>query len=145
MNLSPAVHLATGAALGGGAYLLTGDAATAAALLAGSTAIDLDHIYDYASAQGLRAGLGVLAGRIAGGPNVRLPRLYLWLHSWELMALLAFVWFFRFPDPVFFSALLGLGIHMVMDQLRNPGACRVTYFLAYRIFVGFRREDIVTN
>ncbi len=145
MNLSPAIHLAAGAALGGGAYLLTGNAEGAAALLAGSTAIDLDHIYDYTNAQGLRAGLGVLAGRLAGGPNVRLPRLYLWLHSWELMTLLTLIWYFWFPDPVFLSALLGAGIHMAMDQFGNPGACRVTYFLTYRILVGFRREDIVTD
>lgn len=143
--MRPIRHLAAGALLGGGAYLLTGEPPAALALGAGCVAQDIDHVFDYVMDQGLTEGLKFLAKDSRKRSDFKLRRLYLLFHGWDVLAALALFYFFVFPNTVFLYFLIGALVHLSMDQLGNPDVFRVTYFLAYRISRGFRREGIVAD
>ncbi|MBT6394456.1 MAG: hypothetical protein HOJ95_07105, partial [Nitrospinaceae bacterium] len=138
--MRPNHHLASAALLGGGTYMLTGEPSTSLALGAGCFVQDIDHIFDYVIDQGLTKGLKFLASDSKKRSDFKLRRLYLLFHGWDVLAALALLYFFVFPNTGFLFFLIGALVHLSMDQFGNPGACRVTYFLTYRISKGFRRE-----
>ncbi len=143
--MRPIRHLATAALLGGGAYLLTGKPPAALAIGAGCVLQDIDHVFDYVLDQGFTPGLKYLAGDARKRSDFKLRRIYLLFHGWDILAALALLYFFVYPNTVFLYFLIGALVHLSMDQLGNPGSCRVTYFLAYRISKGFRREALLAE
>ena len=140
--MSPARHLGAGAAFGAGVYLLTGDGGHAAAAGAGGVVIDLDHIWDFYREWGFRDGLRRIAGNSLHGRRHKVARLYLLLHSWDVLLALALLAVFGLGNFYLLSAVLGGAVHLLFDQFTNP-ARPFSYFLAYRISKGFRRELLV--
>ncbi|HBK80750.1 MAG TPA: hypothetical protein DDZ83_13945 [Nitrospinae bacterium] len=143
--MNPARHLGAGAALGAGFYLASGDPASAAALGAGCFILDADHIFDFLRDQGFRKSLALLREGAVGGRRIKLRRLYLWFHSWDALLALAVYSFFFLENRPLMALLAGAAVHLGMDQIGNRGARGLTYILAYRIWKGFRREDLVAD
>ncbi len=101
--------------------------------------IDVDHVVDlciYKKRIVLSAqALFNFCEREKGG------KLYLVLHSYELLALLWIsIGLFKLSD-VWLGLALGLSVHMALDQFSNPVRPWV-YFFWYRIKYGFAKEHI---
>lgn len=140
--MSPAKHLAASAALGAGVYLLTGDERHAAAAGAGGVLIDLDHIWDFCREWGFWGGLRRMAENSVLGGKHEVNRVYLLLHGWDVLLALGLLAVFGLDNFYLLSAVLGGAAHLLFDQLVNP-VRPFSYFLAYRISKGFRRELLV--
>ncbi len=140
--MCPARHLWASAAFGAGVYLLTGDGGHAAAAGAGGVLIDLDHIWDFYREWGVRGGLGRMSENFVHGRRHEVARLYLLLHSWDVLLFLALLAVFGLGNFYLLSAVLGGAVHLLFDQFVNP-VRPFSYFLAYRISRGFRRELLV--
>ena len=140
--MSPARHIEVSAALGTGVYLLTGDWGHAAAAGAGGVLIDLDHIWDFYRKWGFWGGLRRMAGNSVLGGKQEANRVYLLLHGWDVLLALALLAVFGLGDFYLLSAVLGGAVHLLFDQFVNPVRA-FSYFLAYRMSKGFRRELLV--
>jgi membrane-bound metal-dependent hydrolase YbcI (DUF457 family) len=92
--------------------------------------IDIDHIFDYVRAHGWKPNwthLNEAAHEHYSG------KLYLLLHSYELLAL--FYVFFKGPkrQPYRVGVTVSILTHLLLDQKCNPGRKASTYFLTQRI------------
>jgi len=74
----------------------------------------------------------------------------LMLHSWELIGILAIIAMASNWEPVCTGLLIGMGHHMVLDQIFNH-PYPLGYFLTFRIFSRlsadrcFHRPSVTTN
>jgi hypothetical protein len=101
--------------------------------------IDLDHLIDY---------WRECPGRIEPSHffaicnEVRLKKVWLWLHSLELLPVLGLVlWCTR--SWLVAGVLLGFAQHLLLDAAGNPGR-PAAYLLFYRMRKKFRTADILT-
>lgn len=69
---------------------------------------------------------------------------YLFLHSYELLALLWIAVFYYGLGPVWSGLVLGLSVHMIADQICNP-VRPLAYFFIYRLKHGFHRGKLLTE
>jgi hypothetical protein len=102
--------------------------------------IDLDHIFDYVSAHGWKpnwAKFNEAKHEHYSG------KLYLPLHSYELVAL--FFLLFRGPQrqPYRVGITASILTHLLLDQRCNPSRKPLTYFLAHRIKNRFNASEIL--
>ncbi len=113
--------------------------AAVASFLAGWL-IDLDHIVDYVRAHGWK--LSWFHFNEAAHENYS-GKLYLLLHSYELLAL--FFLFFRGPErqPYRVGITLSILTHLLLDQRCNPSRKPLTYFLAHRIRKRFDANELL--
>jgi len=113
--------------------------AAVASFLAGWL-IDLDHIVDYVRAHGWRPNW---ARFCAANHEDYSGKLYLPLHSFELLAL--FYLLFRGPQRQPFRVGISLSIltHLLLDQRCNPARKPLTYFLTHRIRKRFDANEIL--
>lgn len=66
-------------------------------------------------------------------------RIYLWLHSYEILAIL-WAGALVFGSPIAYTGILwGMTIHLLLDQLTNP-IHPLSYFLIYRAKLGFPKD-----
>src|SRR5271170_3491458 len=102
--------------------------------------IDLDHIVDYVRAHGWT--LNWAKFNEAAHENYS-GKLYLPLHSFELLAL--FFMFFRGArwQPYRVGITVSVLAHLLLDQKCNPSRSRYTYFLAHRIRHRFDANSIL--
>lgn len=113
--------------------------AAVATFLAGFL-IDLDHIFDYVKAHGWKISWfhfnEACHEKYSG-------KLYLPLHSYELLAL--FFILFRGPalQPFRVGITLSILTHLLLDQKCNPSRSPLTYFLAHRIQKRFDANKIL--
>ncbi len=70
--------------------------------------------------------------------------LYLFLHSYELMAVFWAVIFYFQLSWLWAGLALGMTVHMLADQIFNPVA-PLCYFLVYRAKQGFSRAKLLTD
>jgi membrane-bound metal-dependent hydrolase YbcI (DUF457 family) len=102
--------------------------------------IDLDHVVDYVSAHGWKPNWQ----RFNEACHEKYSgKLYLPLHSFELVAL--FFLFFRGKkrQPYRVGITLSILTHLLLDQRCNPSRKPLTYFLADRIRKGFDAQAIL--
>lgn len=123
-------HIITSAGVGLATYHRYRHPGAAVASFLVGWLIDLDHVVDYVKAHGWK-------------PNWELfneakhehysGKLYLLLHSYELIAL--FFLLFRHPErhPYRVGITLSLLTHLLLDQKCNPSRRAGTYFLTHRI------------
>jgi hypothetical protein len=102
--------------------------------------IDLDHIVDYVRAHGWRPNWQ----RFSEAKHEHYSgKLYLPLHSYELLAL----FFLLFKNPKKHPYRVGISLsvltHLLLDQKCNPSRKPLTYFLAHRIQKRFNAKDIL--
>jgi hypothetical protein len=137
--VSPGGHLVTTTAACAAVYAGTGSAALSAGLFAGGFLIDVDHVFDYVVFERQR---DLRASRFMRHyMEGRVQRVVLLLHSYELMALLA--WLAWTSHSVWLCGyVLGMALHLPLDIIWNgrlvPGGLGHFYSFAVRWRAGFR-------
>ena len=112
-----------------GVYTLSRSAAMAVASFAAGVFVDVDHVFDYLREYRFRTDI-VFFFRSFHATLYR--RIVLFLHSWELLILLAAAAVWSRGDGVIVGAIIGMGHHLVADQFTNR-VHRWGYFFSYRV------------
>ena len=130
-------HGALSLVAGGSLWLLLDSLAAGAACFFTGLLLDLDHLVDYLLHHPRN---NTLADLVDVCENCRLERVVLPLHSWELL-LLSVPVMALCPGQRLLTAgiALGLGTHLLADQLSNPVTPRA-YLLIHRWRNRFRRS-----
>ena len=104
--------------------------------------IDLDHIFDYVKAHGWKINWSHFN---EANHEHYSGKLYLPLHSYELLAL--FFLLFKGParQPFRVGITLSILTHLLLDQRCNPSRKPLTYFLAHRIHKRFDASAILKH
>ena len=101
--------------------------------------IDLDHLIDYYLNHPFTARIKEIYATCAA---MRLKKIYIVLHSYELIILL-WISIFAFGLGNFWKAIaIGMTQHIIFDQITNP-INTYGYFLAYRITKGFNTHLLI--
>jgi hypothetical protein len=106
-------------------------------------AVDFDHFIDYFLAFGFSFNSDYF---ISGYQFLKSDRLYVLLHAWEyvvILAILAFLIKNKLAKAMFFSLALGLFFHLSADVLIDNVPAR-TYSIIFRVKNNFELEKIVT-
>ena len=121
-------HVVASGILSGGIYALTRSPEVAAGSFVTGVFMDLDHIFDYWMAHPFKVDL---AHFFETCEEYKLPKTYLFLHSFELVVPLSLLAYFT-RSPWITGFLLGWAPHMVFDYFVN-GAYPFSYFIVYRM------------
>lgn len=113
----------------------------AAVSFASGVLIDLDHVIDYYASYGFTWKAKEIYDTCL---KIKLKKLYLILHSYELIALLWLTIYLFSLSNLWKAIAIGLTQHIVLDQITNP-INTLGYFLTYRIIKGFKKELIVRS
>ncbi len=73
---------------------------------------------------------------------MRLEKMYLILHSYELIALLWIAIFVFSLPKIWTAAAIGMTQHLLLDSFTNP-LTSLAYFMTFRIYKGFRLKSII--
>lgn len=135
-------HIITSAGVGLATYSRYRSKGAAMASFLAGWLIDLDHIVDYVTAHGWKVSwfhFNEAAHEKYSG------KLYLPLHSFELLAL--FFLLFKGPQrqPYRVGITLSILTHLLLDQRCNPSRKPLTYFLAHRIRKRFDANEILAH
>ncbi len=133
-------HIITSAGVASASYMRYKSKPAALATFLVGWLIDLDHLFDYVRAHGWRPNWQ----RFSEAAHEKYSgKLYLPLHSFELLAL--FFIFFRGPtkQPYRVGITLSVLTHLLLDQRCNPGRKPLTYFLTHRIRKKFSAQEIL--
>lgn len=133
-------HIVTSAGIGLASYYRYRSKPAAVASFLVGWLIDLDHIVDYVRAHGWKPDWS----RFSEACHEKYSgKLYLPLHSYELLAL--FFLFFRGEkrQPYRVGITLSILTHLLLDQRCNPSRKPLTYFLAHRIRKRFDANQIL--
>ncbi len=123
-------HIVTSAGIGLASYAhYKSPPAAIAGFLAGFL-IDLDHIVDYVRAHGWKPNWGKFN---EASHEKYSGKLFLPLHSFELLALFFVLFRGGKRQPYRVSIAASVLTHLLLDQKCNPGRGPLTYFLAHRI------------
>jgi hypothetical protein len=140
-NMKTSVHVSTSAMLAAAVYAYSRSVPEAACCLVSGVLIDLDHVVDFHLFSGERF---TLANFFSWCNESRWQKITLIFHSYELFGILCVVAFYL-DSAVLRGILWGAGLHLLLDQLANPGRVRLSpwfYLLGYRIAKGFRRDKM---
>ena len=107
--------------------------------------VDLDHLFDYFLAFGFNFNLQAF---LKGYQFVKIDKIYIPLHAWELPAVLLVIVFFvkklNNLSKAFVTAFaVGLIFHLTIDTVTNEQYFK-SYFLSYRIEKKFELKELVT-
>lgn len=133
-------HIITSAGVGLATYHRYKHPGAAVASFLAGWLIDVDHVFDYVKAHGWQ--LNWFHFNEARHEHYS-GKLYLPLHSYELIAL--FFLLFRSPakHPYRVGITLSLLTHLLLDQKCNPSRKATTYFLAHRIRKRFEAKHLL--
>jgi len=133
-------HIITSAGVGLASYYRYRSRPAAVASFLAGWMIDIDHVVDYVSAHGWRPNWSKFN---EASHEKYSGKLYLPLHSYELLAL--FFLLFRGPrkQPYRVGITLSILTHLLLDQRCNPSRKPLTYFLAHRIRKRFNAGEIL--
>jgi hypothetical protein len=115
-------------------------ACAAVSFLAG-VLIDLDHLIDFYANNRFTLSLKRICCACL---RIRFRRLYILLHSYELLLVLWLAIFAFSLSDVWKAAAIGLTQHIIFDQLTNP-MTRYGYFLTYRLARRFDKNVIIRS
>ena len=102
--------------------------------------IDLDHVLDYCVIKKKMCNYRELVDFCFDQSG----QVFLFLHSFEMLAVL-WVLFFLYGMPVILGGLgLGLSVHLILDQIGNP-VSPLAYFIFYRWKLGFPKTIFFKN
>lgn len=133
-------HIITSAGIGIASYLHYRSRPAAVASFLVGWLIDLDHIVDYVRAHGWRPNWD----RFNEACHERYSgKLYLPLHSYELLALFFFLFRGQKRQPYRVGITVSILAHLLLDQRCNPSRGKLTYFLAHRIHKRFDAGKIL--
>jgi hypothetical protein len=124
-------------ALSAGIYGISGTPALALGSFAAGFLIDLDHLVDYWREYPFRFDVRHFFSTCN---EYRLNKTYLWLHSLELLALLAPL-AFLLRSALLAGIALGAAQHLLFDHLFNRSYPQ-TYFFFFRMRQGFENRKV---
>jgi hypothetical protein len=133
-------HIITSAGVGCASFLVYRSPKAAFASFFAGFLIDLDHIVDYVGAHGWRFHWG----RFNEAAHEKYSgKLFLPLHSFELLALFFLLFKGKQRQPYRVSISLSILTHLLLDQKCNPSRTAGTYFLAHRIRKKFNADQLL--
>lgn len=138
------VHIVSSAALAVVIFNETSSAAMALFAFLSGILIDLDHLLDFLVLSGMRFSVKNLFRWCNEG---LWEKIVLILHSYELYIIFA-LFAYYFPHPVTTGICLGVGLHLLLDQIGNRYMLKhlsinpLFYFFTYRAWGGFRKERL---
>lgn len=132
-------HIISSGMISGLIYLFTNSLSNAIASFLGGILIDLDHFIDYYMNFGFSYNLKKICDAI---DNFRLSKLYLLLHSYELLITFWLAIFIIPLNSIYLFIAIGVTQHIFLDQLFNPVTPK-TYFLSHRIACRFKKESFL--
>ncbi|MFC1666402.1 hypothetical protein ACFL0P_00830 [Candidatus Omnitrophota bacterium] len=103
--------------------------------------VDLDHYIDYIRERGLSFNLIKICSTFRR-EYMSFKRLTVFLHSYELLALLWTAIFIFNLNIVWKSAAISFTLHLFIDQISNPVA-PLAYFLWFRIMNNFETKKFL--
>lgn len=131
--MSPVQHITVSAVVSALLWAFLRDATAAGVCFLTGVFMDLDHLIDYAYNYGPRFRLKHF---FSAFKHEAFENIFVFLHSWEFIALyVAVLWIINW-QPVVMGAVIGVAVHLCFDHLFNKHS-RFAYFLSYRIFHGF--------
>ncbi len=142
-----ASHVVASTIAGTAVYGLTGSTPMAVSLLLSGVLIDLDHLVDYFALSGEKFSLSRFFSWFY---EKKWKRIYVILHSYEFYILLVLGAYWSEND-LLLGATMGVGLHMVMDQIGNRQIMKDTrlspwfYFLAFRYRAHFEKKRLLDH
>ena len=136
--MKPVNHFGVSVITGVASFLATKTIMPSVACFLAGWLIDVDHIWDFYQ-NGCRRFSIKRFGHAMDNGEIKSARFY--LHSYELLLILASLCFVTHFNYLLSFTTLGLAIHLFLDQLYNP-VHSLTYFLTYRILNGYKPEII---
>jgi len=131
-------HITISVIASSGAYLLTKSTGLSLSMLISGIFIDLDHIPDYF------VNIGKIKfdfkDFIRKCDSYELKKVYLFLHSFELLIILALITYF-YRNSILIGITLGLTVHILLDAIFNYGHT-FTYFFIYRYMKKFELKTL---
>ena len=135
-------HIAVSAVIGMFVYGAYGELGPAIGSFLAGTLIDLDHIIDYIYAHGKKWDWKKINAahheKVSG-------KLYVPLHSYELLLLYFFLTLDPSLTPWRVGVTLSLLAHFLCDQFFNPNRKFSTYFLIHRIIHKFEVTKVLKS
>jgi len=130
------MHIVVSFSLGSIYFLLTNNWRWSVLIVVGGILIDVDHLLDYFLYYGTKLNLE----NFMCGSFCRSGKIYLFMHSWELIILLSVgsIWI-----KLLLPLCIGMGVHLIIDQLGHKRKNPLFYFLIYRICLGFDIEKLL--
>ncbi|MBN2054903.1 hypothetical protein JW905_08270 [bacterium] len=110
-------HMVTSGIAAAGVYFVSGRPDLGVAVFFAGVLLDLDHIPDYFIERGFRLAPGDFFKTCAAAG---FKRLFIFLHSWELIPLLLIAGFLLGTLPLFAALAFGVLVHVLADQAANP-------------------------
>jgi dolichol kinase len=101
--------------------------------------IDFDHVFDYYKNHHFTLKIKDI---YCACVEVNMKKLYLVLHSYELVIIFWIVIYAFSLGNIWKAAAIGLTQHMLFDQFTNPMVLP-GYFMTYRIMKGFKKESLL--
>ncbi|MEA1926868.1 MAG: hypothetical protein U9N73_01575 [Candidatus Auribacterota bacterium] len=120
-------------------YFFTRSFSAAAACFLSGIFIDLDHFFEYFYAFGFRDIS--LRKFFQAADDHAYQKFFLFLHSYELVAISWLLTFTLIPYPWMLGLSIGITLHIIADQIYNPCDYR-TYFLSFRILHRFEGDRL---
>ncbi|MBI4350366.1 MAG: hypothetical protein HY550_02900 [Elusimicrobia bacterium] len=134
-------HVCASAAAGAAVWGSTGSAAMAVSCLASGILLDADHLLDFYLLAGEPFSV---KGFVSWCDELRWEKIYLALHSYELYVLLVLA-ARLFPGEILYGVLLGMGLHLFMDQTGNKPLNKWFYFMTFRYRSGFAKSALTAG
>jgi hypothetical protein len=133
-------HIITSAGVSAASYMVYKSPKAAIASFLIGFAMDLDHLFDAFAAHGKKLDWG----RFSEAAHEKYSgKLYLPLHSYELLALFFFLFKGKARQPYRVGITLSVLTHLLLDQRCNPSRTAGTYFLAHRIRKRFNAAELL--
>lgn len=132
-------HIVSSGIISSVIYALTNSPLSAIASFLAGVFIDLDHVIDYYLNYGFNHKFKEAYEAMV---NFRLSRIYLFLHSLELLAVFWVVIFLIPLGSIYCAIAIGFTQHIIFDQISNPVSPKA-YFLSYRVSNKFKHESII--
>ena len=139
-------HIAISAPVSLGLYLYFKSLAAAVGCFMAGVFVDLDHLPDYLVYCGFK--LTGLKEFFQACHSIKLSKLYLVLHSYEIIPILILIGHYTNWNNLTVGIFTGFVLHLTLDQFSNrmKYACRpLFYFFTYRLIKGFRKELLVNR
>lgn len=137
----PAQHVLASGALGAVVYLISRDPKDSVAFFLAGWLVDADHLLDWVRLYGLNTDLHGIYERFC---SFQVPKVYIILHSLELVMAFGAICILYPLDSFLFCIFLGWLLHLLLDMLYNRPRRILAYFFIYRLIYNFDTASLVT-
>ncbi|MCM8760987.1 MAG: hypothetical protein NC938_00625 [Candidatus Omnitrophica bacterium] len=138
--MKPLAHIAASGIISIAVGIYFKSIGCAAISLAAGVLVDADHFIDYYTSHPFTIRIKYIYNACE---EIRIKKLYVILHSYELVLILWLAIFALSLSDYWKAAAIGLTQHILFDQFTNPIG-RLGYFVIYRMIRGFKKELLVT-